>query len=122
MAVPMGGKVVVVPSFCAVDVVTAEIKPFPGVPEPERPLADQPDKDVVELCEGLLADAQSGRLRAVAVAYVKTGEATGTAWALAQFQTHVVASAVAQLNYRYFAEAYEASRRRTETGTDEDPA
>lgn len=83
---------------------------FPGTPAPELPVNLQPEASIVELLEGLLARARTGELRAVAAAYVKTGDYTSFNWALGILSTHQLCAAISDLGY-----AYSASRDKAAT-------
>jgi hypothetical protein len=90
--------------------VSAEIKAYPGVSMPETPRHEQPVEQVVSVLEELLAEAREGKIRAIACAVVKAGEATTHVWANGTGRTaHEQSAAIHDLAFAYDMRRYEAS-------------
>lgn len=63
--------------------------------------AGEPNPDIVETLEQLLADAKSGDLRAIAYATCRIGNVTGTGWEGSDGTRNPIAAAIMILGHRY---------------------
>lgn len=70
---------------------------FPGVKLVDAPIAEQPVAEIVTFIEELLAAAKRGQIRAIGVAYVKTGDVTADGFASGNGTSHSLFAAVADL-------------------------
>ena len=61
----------------------------------------QPNQDLIDTLERLLAEAKSGDLRALAIATVREGNITGTGWDGSDGTRHPLSSAIMMLHSRY---------------------
>ena len=70
----------------------------------------EPNPDMVETLEGLLADAKSGVLRGIAYATVREGDITGTGWDGSDGSKHWLSSAIMMMHHRYSASLLEGDQ------------
>lgn len=70
---------------------------------------NDPNPDLVETLEGLLARAKSGDLRGFAYATFSVGGGTGTGWDGSDGARHPIAAAIMMLHHRYAAALMEPS-------------
>lgn len=73
---------------------------LPGVSDHEKPANGQPQPDLVEALERLLAAAKTGEIQAVAFAIIDDDRGVSTAWK-GGFVANELMSAVAWLYFRY---------------------
>lgn len=84
--------------------MTAEIKAFPGTSDPQRPPGLQPSAEVIGFLKELLMDAESGKLRAIAVATVAEGDMVAFGWVHGGGPTsHSLMAAVSDLAFEFAA-------------------
>jgi hypothetical protein len=82
---------------------------FRGTVSPELGRDEQPVAGVIAELEQLLADAKSGKIRAIAFALVFTGNFTSYGWARGHGQTaHAQAAAIGDLSFAIQYERYVA--------------
>lgn len=89
---------------------TANVVALTGLTEPKKDAAGV--TEVVDLLDGLLAQARRGELRGIAVAGVRSNGAATRAWAQEDKASSTLAAAVGDLFYSIHAEredAYEFS-------------
>jgi hypothetical protein len=61
----------------------------------------EPDEEIVERLEGLLAEAKSGQLTGMAYAVTRPGDSVGTGWAGMYGTTFSLGGAILMLQLRY---------------------
>lgn len=97
--------------------MTAEVKAFPGVSQPDQPAELQPLEEVIRLLEDTLAEAKAGNIRGVAIAVIE-GDTRTTQWWAGEQQHRLMAS-VCYLQYRMASHVVGKSDETVWTG---DPA
>lgn len=92
---------------------------LPGITQPDHSIDQQPQPEIVEWLESLLADAKQGKIHAIAIAMVRDGGVHRHGWQFGDLDrghTHAMVAVVNYLHHEIVRVALDRNSKSYEDG------